>query len=483
MKKKLLKLVIVLFFLTGLVGLYFLFPRKVDTANLTSASTTMNNSRLSFRAGVGATAPVGAVTIDTDTGEADQNTNHLFPGDTICFADAGLNGCVGNRTYAVGRIVDTDTFTITDGLDATLATSDIVIATQSATLTVTFTTTNVIPSNGDILITIPALQTANKTCDGFPDTDTLANNGFDLKSLAAADVSTTGCTDGNWVATETITCATGANDHTIRIDRQTAECAASSTITVTIGSTTLPINPAPRTAHTQGTADAYSITVQTRDGSDNELDTVGIRVAPIEAVFVSATVEETLTFQIAGIGVGSTACNADGFSADVTTTVYSVPFDSIASPNTFYEAVQQLTVTTNADSGYKVYATEDDELGKDGANTPYIPDTPCDTGPCTHTTAQDWITEATYYGFGYSLANASGTDAKFLYNDGTWNAKQFPNESDTVGQYNDTNAEVMTNTGPVNASSVYVCYRLSVSGTQEAGYYYNKIWYIATPVF
>lgn len=481
-----------IFFVLGILSLSS--PRKIESGDLSPISVTMSNSRLSYKSSIGTGQSVGDTTITIDADSADPDTDHLFPGDTICFVNAAQSGCIGNRTYTVDSIVTAENgtqFTMTDGLDNALVDTDFVVATSSGTLAVTFTTTGEIPANGDILITIPAVQTANKTCDGIPDTATLANNGFDLKNpalLAAGDISTTvaeetDCLIADWVTTEVITCATGANDHTIRINRQNTSCATGETITVTIGGTNKPINPAPRTGHSQFSADAYSIRVQTRGGSDEEIDISDAMVGPVEAVFVSATVEETLTFTIAGVGSGSTHCNADGFSTDVATYAFAVPFGSIASTDTFYEAEQQLTVSTNADGGYKVYVTENDELSKDGAGVTVIPDTPCDSGPCTHTTAQDWITEDTYHGFGYSLANASNSDAKFLYSDGSWNAKQFPNESETAGQYDDTNAEVMTNSDPVDGSSVYVCYRLTVSGTQSAGYYYNKIWYIATPTF
>lgn len=491
MQKRYLRVLIglLIFFVLGVLSLPS--PRKLESANLTSASTTMSNSRLSYKSSIGTGQSVGDTTITVDTDSADPDTDHLFPGDTICFVNAAQSGCIGNRTYTVDSIVTTPNgtqFTMTDGLDNALVDTDFVVATQSGTLTVAFTTTGEIPANGDILITIPALQTANKTCDGFPDTDTLANNGFDLKNpalLTSSDItiSSSGC-DNNWT-TNAPTCATGANDHTIRVDRHTNSCPASSTITVTVGSTNKPINPAPRTGHTQGTADAYSIKAQTRDGSDNEIDTVDVMVAPVEAVFVSATVEETLTFTIAAVGSGTTACGS-GASTDVTTYAFAVPFGSIASTNTFYDAEQQLTVSTNADGGYKVYVTEDDELSKDGGGVNEIADTACDSGPCTHTSAQEWVTVSTN-GFGYSLQNSSGTDAKFEWDDNTpttgFKAKQFPNETEGAGQYDDTNAEVMTNSNPVNGSSVYVCYRLDVGGTQAAGYYYNKIWYIATPTF
>ena len=41
----------------------------------------------------------------------------------------------------------------------------------------------------------------------------------------------------------------------------------------------------------------------------------------------------------------------------------------------------------------------------------------------------------------------------------------------------------MSNAGPVSGSAAYVCYRIDITGTQPAGYYYNKIKYTAVPTF
>ena len=95
--------------------------------------------------------------------------------------------------------------------------------------------------------------------------------------------------------------ALASADHLIQINRSTNSCAASSTITVTVGDASNKlINPAPiSTGHTQGAADVYTLNVKTRDGSDNTLDQSNIKVAVIEGVLVSATVEETLAVTIA----------------------------------------------------------------------------------------------------------------------------------------------------------------------------------------
>lgn len=479
----------------------FVFPKITKSATLTSASATLSNSRLSYRAGVGTTPPAGYASVDIDTsGNADNNTNHLFVKDVICFADSGENGCRNSTTYTTTNIADTDTFTFTPVLAGSLTITDLAIATQSATMTLAFTTVNEIPTTGDILITIPAIKTANKTCDGFPDTNTLANNGFDLKSVTSSTVSVTGCTDGNWNTTETITCGNGTTNHTIRIDRQTASCAAASAIAVTIGSV---INPAPvNAAHTQGLADIYQINIKTRDTSDNTLDESDTSVAPVEGVFVSATVDETLSFQVQAVTADSGAyCGVTRTSSSPDTTVYSVPWGTISSTYlaATHNTAQTLTVSTNANSGYKVYIEENDQLGRNGNTCTgaapsageytfsagiCIRDTLCGASACSHTTSADWTDMATYVGWGYSLANVSGTDAKFLYNESsrTFSAKT-PADQEASEIRSDTNAEIMTNSGPVSGSSVYACYRIAISGTQPAGYYYNKVKYTAVATF
>jgi len=496
--KKTLTKVLIAFFLVSLTqGFFLTSPIKLESASLTSASATLSNSRLSYRAGVSGTPGAGAAATDIDaSGNADNDTNHLFPGDTICFSDSGENGCSDQTDYTVSNIIDTDTFNFTPGLVGALETSDLVIATQSGSLTIAFTTVAEIPADGDILVTLPAINLDNKTCDGIPDTAaSVSVNGFDLKGVAAGDIATTGCTDGNWVATEIITCGGSSANHTIRIDRQTTACVASSAITVTIDNDPGIINPAPvSSGHTQGLADAYEINLKTRDGSDNTLDEIDVKTAPVEAVLVSATVDETISFQVAGLGVGSTAC---GVTTDVTTTAYSVPWGTLATADTFIDAAQQLTVSTNADGGYSVKVEENDQMGKNGVacsgagageSVNCIQDTTCSASGCDETTGYDWTTAGTYQGLGYSLENADGTDASFVYdsNDpcsstaaaGTFCAKTFADQEAT-----ETKATIMSNASPVSSKDAYVCYRIAISATQPSGYYYNKVKYTATATF
>ena len=489
-KKSITKLIL-FFFVFFQASYIFLvkLPTPVGSANFTNVSDTLSNSRLSYRAGVASGAANGSLISIDSSGNADNDTSHLFPKDTICFAGANLDGCYQQSTYTVANIVNSTTFNISPPLGSNaLGANDYVIATQSATHTITFTLASAVPSNGDIYITIPAIDITGKTNDGFPDTNSsVSTNGFDLNGLGTSNitVSSSGC-NNNWTVAA-VTAGTASTDHTIRIDRTTDTCAAGSTITVTIGDTNKKlINPAPvSSGHTQGVADIYTINVKSRDGADNTLDESNVKVAVIEGVLVSATVQETLSVTVAGVSSSTSAC---GQTTDVTTTATSVPWGTIANFGSFMEAAQTVTVSTNAVSGYTVKISENDQMGRNGitctgANAGEaqncIQDTTCGPTACSETTSQDW-TSTSYYGMGYSLANVSGTDAAFTYNESsrTFSTKQFADLEASESQQT-----IMSKSTPAASSQVYVCYRLNISTTQPAGYYFNRIAYTATATF
>ena len=486
------------------LGYYFVKSfKKTHSANFTAASATLSNARFSYKAGVASgTTATSVVNID-GSGNADNDTDHLFPKDVVCITNATEDGCTGEVTYTVANIVDTDTFNVTGALGATLLATDYVVATQSGSLAISFTTATEVPIGGTLLITIPApLSGSGNANDGIPDTAaTPADNGFDLSTIATGDISVSdiaGCTGADW-GSATVTAGDGdSTDHTIEFTRATSTCAASKAVTVTIDSAPGIINPAPLTTHTQGQADAYQINIKTRDGGDNTLDQSDVTVSPVEGVFISATVDETLSFTVAGVTTDSGSyCGITRTASSPDTTAMSVPWGTLSS--TYLAAThntnQQLTVSTNSSSGYKVFAEENDQMGKDGKvctaaageADDCIQDTVCGGTPCTHVTLQDWGADpASYPGLGYSLEDVSGagTDAYFEWDDSgaTFNAKQFADQEATEARA-DSGAELMANTGPVAGSSVYVCYRIDITATQPAGYYYNKVKYTAVPTF
>jgi len=497
---------------TSIVLIKIVLPNKIKSANFTSASATMSNSRLSYYAGVASgTSGQTLITID-GSANSDNDTNHLFVKDSVCFAPATLVGCTDDKAYSVATVtaVDGTTFNTSVALTTTLGATDFAISTESGTLSVTFTLANGIPDNGDILVTIPMADSKDGN-DGFPDyAATTALNGFDLNSLATGDVSVTESCGGTFSVAD-VSEGSGATDHTIRIDNSTGACAASSEITLTIGdSDTKIINPAPiTTGHTQGSADVYTINVKSRDGSDNTLDSSDMLVAPIEAVFVSATVDETLSFRVCGVktdlstqeatcfSTPSTVCNQA--SLDIASYAYSVPFGDITSTETFYNAAQYLLVSTNADAGYAVTIQQDDQMGKDGltctgnptnpVTTNCIPDNPGD-GTLNFDTSDDCDT-ATNNGLCFSTDSGEESgDPTFAvkYDVQTDDCEAVPtfcarSAADQEPGSPETPQTIISATTPVASNDAFVCWRLSVDALQPAGYYYNTVKYIATATF
>ncbi len=178
-------------------------PKKVQQASLINASATLSNPRLSFygAVSVGASAGASAINIKTSGNYGDKNTRHLFPNDTVA---VGING---NKT--VGTVVDDDTFILSEGLSVTVTDGAAIYATQSGTLTISFTITNDIPAGGYVRVLIPDPPSTGN--DGAPDTaDSVANGGFDLNGMTTANITTSGGTGCTW-GTENLTAGSGSS--------------------------------------------------------------------------------------------------------------------------------------------------------------------------------------------------------------------------------------------------------------------------------
>ncbi|HUC94375.1 MAG TPA: hypothetical protein VMR19_00010 [Candidatus Saccharimonadales bacterium] len=492
LKRRLTLVGVAVFFVVAFITLTVRLTNIAKGSSLTAASLTMSNSRLSYKAQPTSGAINTSLITISGTTQPDINTGHLFPGDVVCFTDAGQNGCIGNTTYTVDSIVDGTHFNLNTPLTTAVDTSGWVIATQSGTWTIAFTNVAAVPIGGSLTVSIPMADNA-KGANGIPDSSTtIASSGFDLGTIGPANVVISGCTPANW-GVATIATGSGVVDHLITFTRSSGSCAASTAMVVTIGGPGV-INPAPLVApnHTQGVADVYGVTVTTKDGGGYTLDSAVPRAAPIEAVLVSATVDEALSFQVQGMTSGSPYC---GNNASVSASATSIPWGHFTVTNGFVYADQQLTVSTNATSGYVVTLSESDQMGRNGnvctGSTPSvgnytfgtatcIRDTTCSPGGCTESVMSDWTDPVGYVGLGYSLASQSGTDAIFWYNQGAriFNAKAL---ADIQG--GKTAQAIMSNTGPVNGNSIYVCYKIAVPGTQPSGYYYNIAKYTATATF
>lgn len=462
-------------------GVFLAFPANLDSANLTSAADTLSTSRLSYYGALSGAHTVNTTLVKVYTaGYPSDSTANLFSGDTVWIGDAGTGS-----TYTVDDIVDTDEFQLTSGLGSGDADdTDVVIATRSATHTVTFTPATKI-SNGAFRILIPS--GSNNNNDGIPNHD-----GFDYGTAAPSLTAPTGGGVTSWeTATATASGGTGctAGNHCFEA-RYNGINDNSGTFTFVIGGANKLINPA-KSGSTEGSADTYTVTIQHLKSSADSYavaDQTTVKIAVVESVRVTATVDPSLTFTITGASSGANRC---GTTTDVTATATSVPFGSV-SLAAFNDASQQLSAVTNASGGYAVTMISDDQLSIGGDHTTEIANTDCDSENCTDTTSGEWSTENDVSGFGFSLENVDATTVPFQYSTatgnctGTYCARMIPSTataSETPDD-SDTALSIMSkSTIPTTTEDLYVCYRLTVATTQTAGDYENNVTYVATATF
>lgn len=471
-----------------------LHPEPLESANLTSVSNTLQSSRLSVHARVNsAGTSTGSSNVQIQTsGGADTAGDNAY---TISTANLHAQDTVviGSNTYTIVDIIDADEFTVSPVLIAgDTDNNDPIYMNLAPRHVVQFDTASAV-ADGFFQVLLPADSDATTFNDGLAD-----DSGFDFNTTVDVTAADVGNYDFTAAGVATVSggtdCTAPANYHCFEVHYSGAG-GIGTTITINIGNingSNTPIAPAAASGHTEATADTYFFIVKNfAAGADPDaataIDQTSGQIALIESVRVSATVDPTITFTIAGVNTGTSICGATP-DIDTTTGVnapLAVPFGSLAL-NTFKDAGHNLTVSTNADGGASVTALEDDQLGKDGLTTPFIVDATGD-GAMSHTQEDDWHT-ATQNGFGYALHDddADVTEA-FAYNStstgscttGTFCARQFPAGADTES------AEEIFNTGGTvaNAVDLYVCYRISVGATQEAGDYENLITYTATATF
>ena len=477
------------------VFLVFYLAVATNASGLSSASATLANPRLSFHALVGTPILAGGsvATIKVSGIGSDWDTRNLFPGDAIIID--------GDTTQVASISSGFTSFTLKTPLSTNANADTNMTVSQTGSLTVAFTTGAAIPLGGSISISIPA--PASNGNDGLPTAETSIDaGGFDTNSMTGSNIT---CPSG--FGTATIITGTGGAPHIVTCDNMGAAMSAGANITFVIGDGVIGlVNPPPtqgRAVIQRGIAEIYTITAATYSGlagAGSLVEDVRMKVAPDEGVLISATIGETLSFSIAGIAsanIDSTCFGGSGAPAGylINTTATSVPFGSSILSGAFYNAAQQLTVSTNAPGGYSIKVEENDQMGKEGKVctgatagelNDCIKDTTCNLGTCSETTSGEWTSFSPAptpgsRGLGYSLRNVGTfTDAAFLSTESgrIFSAKQFPDQ-----EASETKQIIMSNTGIVDGNSGCVIYRLAISGTQPAGYYYNKVKYTASATF
>jgi len=209
--------------------------------------------------------------------------------------------------------------------------------------------------------------------------------------------------------------------------------------------------------------------------------TVAFAVLDTTSIAVTANVDPTLSFSVAGIaGTGSNSVNAANLTNGVTSTATSIPFGTLTAASAKV-AAQDITITTNASSGYTVTASHSAQAQAGFPPLVSGATNNVDTFSGTNATPTTWSAPAgstantnTGY-FGYTTEDATlctGTASRFTSSGGNkWAG------STTLGQ------EVACSTGGVSSETTRIGYEIEVNTIQPPGSYSGTVVLIATPTY
>ena len=225
-----------------------------------------------------------------------------------------------------------------------------------------------------------------------------------------------------------------------------------------------------------GSIGSYEFLVQLDNAS---LDTGRTRVAIVDYVTVTAVVNTTFDFVVAGTATSTTV---NGTSTTGASTATTIPFGVLGAGG-IYTLAQELTVETNAANGFVVTVQQDQNLlSSTGADIDSFIDS-----AYTNTPTQ-WVSPSN------SLLNENTWGHWGLTSDDSTLATADPDEFTTGGGDNWVAASttpriIFSHNDPAdgttqNIGSATIGYRVQISPLQEAGDdYTTTLMYIATPTF
>lgn len=321
---------------------------------------------------------------------------------------------------------------------------------QGSVHTIAFTTENgVLPNTGTIQFTFEA---------GF-DLTTLST--VDTVSMTVGGEATSTSWTGNGVGTWGV--ATSGQAFTLTAPSDVG-VASSSAISVTIGSSTgsMIVNPS--------ATSSYYI-----DVGGTMQDTGQVRVAIIDEVTVSASVDTSLTFSVTGLAANAAV---NGTTTTLSSTNVAIPFGTLAVDESEIIA-QRLNVATNATNGYTVTVEQTGLLqSSTGATIDGFINGSNTTTPTAWQGPSAQINQLDTYGHWGLTSDDTAISAR---------TEQFGSDEWVSGST--TPIAVMGHTGPADGQSdgigsTTVGYQIEISALQEAGDDYStELRYIATPTF
>ncbi len=480
------KLTYLSIFLLALIPTSFFFKAKpAHSIPPSNVKDTLSSGQMSYfaRLGTGNTALDYTFKIAL-TGNPSNTTDNLFHEDVI---GVGRSDGAGLDSYTVLDIASTGAIQVGTSIAVNnSATGNIVVATRSAIHTVSFTPESSVAGGAWQFLLKATSRVGENAKDGMPDQE-----GFDLggdytgrtiglgTQLKTADVT---CPFGT--ASVGTTTVIGSSSYHI-ITCQLAGGVNNPVgvgVTITIGRDlsvgSQIINPSAsvnRPYTDRGLADLYDFYIRHLDAASSVIttDTFKGRLAIVEAVKVTATVDPSLSFVIdnTNVGSGTSRCGNTLGAAAANTTPITAAFGSLSIGDLNNNLAHRLSAITNAKNGYAVTVFEGDYMKNINTGTTIV-DVTCG-GACNYTTAAAW-TNPNHTGWGYSLENAVGTPATFTFTSGYKAFGYGPTQAQSI---------MYSATTPTAYETAYICYRLVVNTAQEAGNYENRLVYTATATF
>lgn len=171
------------------------------------------------------------------------------------------------------------------------------------------------------------------------------------------------------------------------------------------------------------------------------------------------------TLDVAVDGVASST-PVGGVTTDIDTTATDIGFGHLT-PGASVTGAQKFTVSSNAGSGYRIFAFQRQALLSDAGSA-------IDPIVGTNASPDSWTTgcasQASCYGYHTDAPVLSGGSTRFA-------------ADDTYAQFDGTPREVAYSSGPASGSVTNLVYRLEASGLQAAGSYSSNVVYIVVPSF
>lgn len=326
--------------------------------------------------------------------------------------------------------------------------------------TIVFTTSNGMATSTNFTLTFAAPFDTSSIVIGDVDL-TASSSGVAVDQTLAAGAAGAGTWGVTGLGTDAITFTTPTN----------ASVASSSVLTVKIG--TNAVGGTNRIVNPSSTTTSYAI-----DIAGTMTDSGQVRVAIVDQVVVSASVDTSLTFTVSGVNSSSTV-NTSPTTTIATTTSVALPFGTLPI-GVSRTLAQDLAVITNASAGYTVTVEQTGALqSTTGATIDGFTNGTNIITPIAWQGPSGLIADPNTYGHWGLTSDDTAIAAR--------GANQFGANQWVSGST--TPIAVLGHTGPADGTTsgsgaARVGYQIQISALQEAGSDYSTtLRYIATPVF